>query len=77
MIVTLKVRLPAELLAEILRVLVLLVLVGLKDAVTPLGSPDADRLTFPEKPLSGFTEIVVEAFDPRVTLMLLGEAESV
>ena len=69
--------LPAELLAEILRVLVLLVLVGLKEAVTPLGSPDAERLTFPEKPLSGLTDTVVEAFDPRVTLMLLGEAESV
>ncbi len=69
--------LPAELLAEILKVLVLPVLVGLKDAVTPLGRLEAERLTLPEKPLSGFTDIVVEAFDPRVTLMLPGEAESV
>jgi hypothetical protein len=31
-------------------VLVLAVLLGLNDTVTPLGSPEADKLTFPVKP---------------------------
>ena len=29
---------------------------GEKDAVTPLGSPDAERVTLPVNPFSGFTE---------------------
>ena len=28
---------------------------GAKDAVTPLGRPDAERVTLPANPLSGFT----------------------
>ncbi len=32
------------------RVLVFVVLGGLKDAVTPVGKPEADKLTFPVKP---------------------------
>ena len=40
----------AELLAESVSVLVLEVLPGLKDAVTPPGRPDADIMTVPEKP---------------------------
>jgi hypothetical protein len=28
---------------------------GKKDAVTPLGSPEAERVTLPANPLSGFT----------------------
>ncbi len=48
--VTVAVPTSAALLAESVSVLVPLVLVGLKEAVTPLGKPDADKLTVPEKP---------------------------
>jgi hypothetical protein len=37
-------------LAVSVNVLVLAVLLGLNDAVTPLGVPDADKLTLPVKP---------------------------
>ena len=50
-IVTVAVPVAAVLLAVSVNVLALVVLVGLKDAVTPLGKPDADRLTLPLKPL--------------------------
>jgi len=56
--------------------LVLGVLVGLKDAVTPLGRPDADKLTFPVKPFSGVTVMVVAPLAPCVIVKLLGEADS-
>lgn len=36
----------------------------LKDPVTPLGRPDTDRVTFPLKPFSWATPIVVVALDP-------------
>ena len=48
--VTVAVPVVAVLLAVSVSVLVLAVLLGLNDAVTPLGSPDADKLTFPVKP---------------------------
>lgn len=41
------------------KVLVLVVLAGLKDAVTPLGRLDAVRFTLPEKPLCAVTVIVL------------------
>jgi hypothetical protein len=41
------------------KVLVLFVLDGLKDAVTPLGRLDAERLTLPEKLAWGETVIVL------------------
>jgi hypothetical protein len=37
---------------------------GLKDAVTPLGKPDADKLTLPLKPFWGATVIVLEPPNP-------------
>ena len=37
---------------------------GLKDAVTPLGKPDAEKLTLPLKPFWGATVIVLDPFDP-------------
>src|SRR5260370_447629 len=52
------------------------VLAGLKDEVTPLGRPDAGKLTLPLKPFSGFTVIVLLPLAPCVTLRLLGDAES-
>jgi hypothetical protein len=50
-IVTEAVPVAALLLAVRVKALVLGVLLGLKDAVTPLGRPDADKLTLPLKPL--------------------------
>jgi hypothetical protein len=37
---------------------------GLKEAVTPLGNPDADKLTLPLKPFSGATVMVLEPLNP-------------
>jgi hypothetical protein len=48
--VTVTVPVAAVLLAFSVMVLVPEVLLGLKDAVTPLGSPDANKLTLPLKP---------------------------
>ena len=45
--------------AVIVSVLEEVALVGLKLAVTPAGSPLTDRLTDPEKPFTGFTEMVL------------------
>ena len=59
------------------KVLVPVVLPGLKAGVTPLGKPEADKLTLPLKPLSGFTVIVLVPLEPCVMVRLLGEAERV
>jgi len=58
-------------------VLVVAVLLGLNDAVTPLGRPDADKLTLPLKPFCGVTVMLLVPFVPWITLRLLGEAERV
>jgi hypothetical protein len=50
-IVTVAVPVAAVLLAVSVNALALAVLAGLKDAVTPLGRPEADKLTLPLKPL--------------------------
>jgi len=44
----------AELLAVSVNVLVPVVGFGEKDAVTPLGRPDAERVTLPVNPYNGF-----------------------
>ena len=62
-------------LAVSVNVLVLAVLLGLNDAVTPLGSPDADKLTLPLKPFCGVTVMVLAPPAPCVMLKLLGDAE--
>lgn len=74
--VTVTVPVVAALLAVSVKVLELVVLAGLNDAVTPLGRPDADNATLPLKPLSGLTVIVLAPLDPCVTVRLLGEDES-
>jgi len=56
--VTVAVPVVAELLAVSVKVLLLVVLAGLNDAVTPLGSPEADKLTLLVKPFAGATVIV-------------------
>jgi hypothetical protein len=73
-IVTFAVPTVAALLAESVRVLVPLVLVGLKVAVTPLGKPDADKPTVPEKPPWGVTVIVLVPLAPCMKVRLLGDA---
>ena len=75
--VTLKVPSAAVLLAVSVNVLVLAVLLGLNDAVTPLGRPDADKLTLPLKPFCGVTVMVLALLVPWTTLTLLGEADRV
>jgi hypothetical protein len=57
-------------------VLLLAVLLGLNDAVTPLGRPDADKLTLPLKPFCGVTVMVLAPLPPWVIVKLLGDAES-
>jgi hypothetical protein len=75
--VTVTVPVAAVLAAVSVNVLVLAVLPGLKDAVTPLGRPDADKLTLPLKPPSGVTMMVLVPLVPWTTLRLFGEEERV
>ena len=75
--VTVTVPVVAVLLAVSVNVLLLAVLLGLNDAVTPLGSPEADKLTLLLKPFSGVIVMVLVPFVPWTMLRLLGELESV
>ena len=75
--VTVTVPVVAMLLAVNVNVLVLVVLLGLKDVVTPLGRPEADKLTLPLKPFCGVTVIVLVPLAPCVMARLFGDAESV
>ena len=74
-IVTVDVPVVAVALAVSVNVLVLVVLLGLKEAVTPLGRPEADKLTLPVNPFCGTTVIVLVPRVPCTTLMLAGDAE--
>lgn len=74
--VTEAVPVVAVALAVKVSVLVPVVGLGLKFAVTPLGSPEAERVTLPEKPSSGVTVMVVATCPPCVTLTLLGLADN-
>jgi hypothetical protein len=69
------VPMAAELLAANVTVLMLFVPTGLKEAVTPLGTPEADRVTMLEKPFCGITVTVLVPVLPRVMLTLLGEED--
>jgi len=75
--VTVTVPVAALLLAANVNVLVLVVLLGLNDAVTPLGRPDADKLTLPLKPFCGVTVMVLAPLAPCGIVRLLGDAERV
>ena len=76
--VTVMVLVPvvAVLLAVNVRALVEVVGLVPKLAVTPAGSPDAERLTLPLKPFTGFTVMVLVPLPPWVTVTLAGDAES-
>jgi hypothetical protein len=73
--VTVAVPIAAVLLAVSVNVLALAELVGLNDAVTPLGRPDAEKLTLPLKPLCGLTLMVLAPLVPWVIVKLFGDAE--
>lgn len=73
--VTVTVPVVALVLAASVNVLVFAVLLGLNDAVTPLGKPDADKLTLPLKPPCGVTVMVLVPLAPWTSLRLLGEAD--
>jgi hypothetical protein len=75
--VTGTVPVVAVLLAVNVNVLLLGVLLGLNDAVTPLGRPDADKLTLLLKPFCGVTVIVLAPPPPCVIVKLFGDAESI
>jgi len=66
----------AVLLAVSVSVDEVLVLVGLNDAVTPLGNPESDKFTVPLKPSCGVIVIVLVPVEPRVIVMLLADADS-
>ena len=75
--VTVTVPVVAVLLAVSVNVLLPVVIVGLNDAVTPLGTPEADKLTLPLKPFCGLTAIALVLVVPCDIVKLLGDAESV
>ena len=73
--VTVTVPVAAVLLAASVNALVPAVLLGLNDAVTPLGKPDADKLTLLLKPPCGVTVMVLVPLVPWTRVRLLGEAD--
>ena len=75
--VTVIVPVVAVLLAVSVNVLVLAVLLGLNDAVTPLGRPDADKLTLLLKLFCGVTVMVLAPLVPCTIVKLFGDAERV
>ena len=64
MIVTVDVPVAAVALAVSVKELVVVAEAGLKEAVTPLGRPDADKLTLPVNPFRGATVMVLEPLNP-------------
>jgi hypothetical protein len=67
----------AVLLAVKVSVLVVVAGLVLKEAVTPLGRPEADKLTLLLKPFCGVMVIVLVPVAPCITLRVLGAAERV
>lgn len=70
-----NVPLVALLFADSVKVLAPVVLLGLKEAVTPRGSPAAVKLTVPANPFSGVMLIADGTLPPRARLNEFGEAE--
>lgn len=74
-IVTGKVPTAAVPAAFRVRVLVVPVVAGLNDAVTPLGIPEAAKVTVPLKPNCGVMVMVFVLLVPCVIVMLLKDVE--
>jgi hypothetical protein len=75
--VTEAVPMVAVLLAVSVSVLAGVAGFGLNKAVTPLGRPDADKVTLSPKPFNGVIAIVLVPLPPCVRVKLLGDTESV
>jgi len=75
--VTVTVPVVAVPLAVSVSVLVVEVGLGLNDDVTPLGRPEADKLTLPLKPFCGATVIALVPLFPCVIVKLVGDADRV
>ena len=75
--VMLPVPTVAELLAEIVTVLDPVAGLGLKEAVTPLGKLELEKVTLLLKPLDGVMVIVLLPLEPCAIVRLLGDADSV
>ena len=74
-IVTVAVPVAAELFAVSVNVLEDVAGLGLNEAVTPLGRPEAVKLTLPVKPFCGMTVIVLVPLAPVAMLRTPGDAE--
>ena len=59
------------------RVLVVAVVLGVNEAVTPAGRPEAARVTLLLKPFCGLTVMVLAPLAPSTMVKLLGDADSV
>jgi hypothetical protein len=75
--VTVTVPMAAVLLAVSVNVLVVVAGFGLNDAVTPVGRPEADKLTLPLKPFCGVIVIAPVPLAPCTRVRLFGDAEMV
>ncbi len=75
MIVTVAVPVVALLLAVSVSALVVVADAGLNAAVTPLGRPDADKLTPALNPFCGVTVTVLMPLVPWVMVKLPGDAD--
>jgi hypothetical protein len=77
--VMVTVEVPVVAVELAVRVSTLLPVVGFvpNAAVTPLGNPDAARVTLPLNPFTSVTVMVLVPLLPWVTVRLLGESESV
>jgi hypothetical protein len=73
--VTVTVPVAAVLLAVSVKVLVVVAGFAVKEAVTPLGRPDADKVTLPLKPFCGVTVMVLVPAVPCVSVKPFGDAE--
>jgi hypothetical protein len=77
-IVTVVVPVAAVLLAVNVKELLLVVTAGLNVALTPDGSPEADKVTFPLNPFWGVSVTVVPApLPPCARVRVVGDAERV
>ena len=76
--VMVAVKVPMAAVAPVLRVSVVEAGSGLelKEAVTPLGRPDAEKVTLPEKPFLGVTVMALKPDVPCTMARAVGEAES-